>query len=285
MAIILGRADTEHVHHHTKLYGTAPAERQETAPGGVLRGLGSSSNVPPSSCCLNKYLCLSEPWFPHLCHLSHPVPGRAQSVLDEDLSVDSVTPLPWIRRTRKQEAGWIPADVEAEGLTCPPPGSSCSRKYPGVQACQTSLPESQCLRQLSTGQQSRSLKSRPYRGPACTFPQAYIGLRSTRPQTHPSGSRQGLGEEAASWKAAQGEGRRGGRRGVEWRVRNALSALAVLPTSSLERITSCYCVDREGQELGREAGLRPSEWQRKEETEGMSQWARYRLTPGGLGRD
>lgn len=37
----------------------------------------------------------------------------------------------------------------------------------------------------------------------------------------------------------------------------------VLPTSSLERITSCYCVDREGQELGREAGFRLSEWDGK----------------------
>lgn len=32
------------------------------------------------------------------------------------------------------------------------------------------------------------------------------------------------------------------------------------PLPLFERITSCYCVDREGQELGREAGLGPSEW-------------------------
>lgn len=55
------------------------------------------------------------------------------------------------------------------------------------------------------------------------------------------------------------EGSPKGRGGTEWRVRNALSALPVLPTSSLERITSCYCVDREGQGLGREAGFRLSE--------------------------
>lgn len=45
------------------------------------------------------------------------------------------------------------------------------------------------------------------------------------------------------------------------------------PLPLFERITSCYCVDREGQELGREAGLEPNEGESKEEPKRVTQWA------------
>lgn len=81
-----------------------------------------------------------------------------------------------------------------------------------------------------------------------------MGLRS--PKT-PNSS---LPKQAGPWGGGSlTEGSPKGRGGAEWRVRNALSARPVLPTSSLERITSCYCVDREGQELGRAARFRLSE--------------------------
>lgn len=75
----------------------------------------------------------------------------------------------------------------------------------------------------------------------------------------------GLGRALGS-RQPQGLVQRGGRRG-EQRVRNALSALPSSPLPLFERITSCYCVDRESQELGGggggEAGLGLSEWGKK----------------------
>lgn len=69
----------------------------------------------------------------------------------------------------------------------------------------------------------------------------------------------GLGK-ALGKRQPQGLVQRGGE---AWGVRNALSALPSSPLPLFERITSCYCVDREGQELGREAGLGPGQWGEK----------------------
>lgn len=52
-------------------------------------------------------------------------------MLDEDLLVDPIALLPWIRPTWKQAVGEALL-MDAEGTTCPPTGSGNSRKHPGV---------------------------------------------------------------------------------------------------------------------------------------------------------
>ena len=108
---------------------------------------------------------------------------------------------------------------------------------------------------------------------------------SSLPNSERGPGSQGPGQEAA---AVAGPKERGGEAESgesEPRYQHCPSS----PLPLFERITSCYCVDSEGQELGREAGLGPTSGERKEEPEEMSWWPWVAQlpspAPGGLDRE
>lgn len=99
--------------------------------------------------------------------------------------------------------------------------------------------------------------------------------------------RQSLGEEAAAGAGPKG---RGGVESGESETRYQHCPSSPLPL--FERITSCYCVDRKGRELGREAGLGPSKWgevgrerrSQRNRTVGSRELQQPSPEPGGLDR-